>query len=276
MRTGLFDDFMTLARPRVSLMVGAATLFGALLHGGGAPWRVQGAALGSVLVCAGCSALNQVQERGLDARMERTRTRPLACGRMAPGVGLAVAAGLLAAGLALYAASGGASSLLLGLGVVAVYNGLYTPLKRRTSMALLAGGLSGAAPPLAGWLAAGGGAADPRILAVAGAFYIWQVPHFWLIAAAHARDYARAGFAAPWGALSPSLRRPVMGLWMLAYFIAVAGMAVAAPRSAPWVFATACMGAAAMAGLAAMGRGPMARRAADATLAGALVCMLLA
>ncbi|WP_461209195.1 UbiA family prenyltransferase [Desulfocurvus sp. DL9XJH121] len=268
------DDVLALARPRVSLMVGAAALFGGLLHGGGEPWRVFAAALGSVLVCAGCSALNQAQERGRDARMRRTRNRPLASGRMASRAGLVLCLSWLAPGLALYALSGGAGLLALGLAVPAVYNGLYTPLKPVTGLALLVGGLAGAAPPLAGWLAAGGSAADPRILAVGAAFYIWQVPHFWLIAQAHARDYERAGFRPPWGGLSPGLYRPLMALWMLAHFTAILAMAAAAPRSGPWVFATACMGAAAMAGFAALGRAGRARRAADITLAAALCCLL--
>lgn len=281
-------DIIALARPRVSLMVGAATLFGALLHGDAAgvssgpvgwlamPWAMVAAAFGSVLVCAGCSALNQVQESSRDARMVRTRHRPLAAGRMSPRFGVAVALACMAFGLGLYGVAGGVGLVVLGLVVLVVYNGLYTLLKPVTSFSLLVGGLSGAAPPLAGWLAAGGSAADPRILAVAGAFYIWQVPHFWLIASAHARDYERAGFCPPWRVLSPGVYRPVMGLWMLAYCVAVLGMAAAAPRSAPWLFAVVCMGVAAMAGFAALGRGRMARHAADAVLAGALTCMLLA
>lgn len=269
-------DLAALARPRVSLMVGAATAFGAAYHPGPADAAAAGAAaLGSALVCAGCSALNQVQERERDARMERTRSRPLACGRMSARSGLAVALGLLCLGLGLYATAGGARLLALGLCVCAVYNGLYTPLKPVTGLALLLGGLSGAAPPLAGWLAAGGGAADPRILAVALAFHVWQVPHFLLIVLAHGRDYALAGFKVPLGALPRGLYRPLMGLWMLAYFTAVLGLAVVSPRSAPWVLAVVCMGAAALAGFAALGRSRLARSAADATLAAALACLLL-
>ena len=276
-----WGDIFQLARPRICLMVGAATAFGTLLHGGvaqvpGGGRLVCAVAVGSALVCAGCSALNQVQERNRDALMRRTRGRPLPDGRMSVGAGLVTAAAMLAAGLGLYATVGGWALLGLGLAVCAVYNGLYTPLKPVTSLALLLGGVSCAAPPLAGWLAGGGRMADPRILVVAGAFYIWQVPHFWLIAQAHARDYERAGFKPPWRVLSPGLYRPLMGVWMLAYVTAILGMAVAAPRCAPWVFALVCLGGAALVGSAVLGRGRLVRRTADAMLAAALVCLLAA
>lgn len=225
-----FSNVSSLIRPRVSLAVAAGSLFGALYHGhlyGGSDhaWT---AAAGAFLLCAGCSALNQVQERERDARMERTRTRPLASGRMKPAGG-ALWAGLFGlAGLALFFWAGGWPTLLAGLGVVAVYNGLYTPLKRVSPMALLAGGVAGAAPPLTGWLAAGGRLLEPHILGVAVIFYLWQVPHFWLLAEKHREDYARAGFAVLHVGLSPVFRARLMGVWVAAYFVGLgcfAGMA---------------------------------------------------
>ena len=224
------SDIFSLIRPRVSLAVAAGSLFGALYHGhlyGGAEsaWM---AAAGAFLLCSGCSALNQVQERGRDARMERTRNRPLASGRMSPARGALWAGLFCLAGLTLFFLAGGWPTLLAGLGVVAVYNGLYTPLKRITPMALLAGGVAGAAPPLTGWLAAGGHPLDPRILGVAVIFYLWQVPHFWLLAEKHREDYGRAGFAVLNVGLSPALRARLMGVWVAAYFVGLgcfAGMA---------------------------------------------------
>jgi protoheme IX farnesyltransferase len=210
-----------LIRPKVSLAVGAGSLFGALYHGHlyGGPDNAWAAAAGAFLLCGGCSALNQVQERGRDARMERTRNRPLASGRMTPASGLLWAALFSLAGLALFFWAGGWPTLLAGLGVVAVYNGLYTPLKRFTPMALLAGGVAGAAPPLTGWMAAGGGWLDPHILGVAVIFYLWQVPHFWLLAEKHREDYGRAGFAVLHVGLSPAFRARLMAVWVAAYFV---------------------------------------------------------
>jgi protoheme IX farnesyltransferase len=224
----------SLIRPRVSLAVAAGSLFGALYHGQlyGGSGRAVMAAAGAFLLCSGCSALNQVQERGRDARMERTRNRPLASGRMAPALGLSWAGLFGLAGLALFYLAGGWPTLLAGLGVVAVYNGLYTPLKRVSPMALLAGGVAGAAPPVTGWLAAGGGWLDPRILGVAVIFYLWQVPHFWLLAEKHREDYGRAGFALLGVGLPPVFRARLMAVWVAAYFVGLGCFAgLAGPAS---------------------------------------------
>ncbi|EGB16248.1 UbiA prenyltransferase [Pseudodesulfovibrio mercurii] len=225
-----------LIRPKVSLAVAAGSLFGALyhghLHGGVQMGAAFTAAAGAFLLCGGCSALNQVQERGRDARMARTRERPLASGRMTPGRG-ALRAGLFGgAGLLLFFLAGGWPVLLAGLAVVAVYNGLYTPLKTVSPTALLAGGVAGAAPPLTGWLAAGGPVLDPHILGVTAIFYLWQVPHFWLLAEKHRADYIRAGFAVLGPGLDPKLRAGLMGVWVAAYFTALGCFAgLAGPAS---------------------------------------------
>ncbi|WP_338669623.1 protoheme IX farnesyltransferase [Pseudodesulfovibrio methanolicus] len=224
----------SLIRPKVGLAVAAGSLFGALYHGhlyGGANHALAAAA-GAFLLCGGCSALNQVQERDRDARMARTRNRPLASGRMAPARGLLWAALFSLAGLALFFMAGGWPPLLAGLGVVAVYNGLYTPLKRVSPMALLAGGVAGAAPPLTGWLAAGGHLSDPHILGVAVIFYLWQVPHFWLLAEKHREDYGRAGFALLHVGPSPAVRAGLMAVWVAAYFVGLGCFAgLAGPAS---------------------------------------------
>jgi protoheme IX farnesyltransferase len=225
-----FASVLPLIRPKVSLAVAAGSLFGALYYGhlNGGAGHAPAAAAGAFVLCGGCSALNQVQEREFDARMERTRNRPLASGRMTPACGMLWAVLFGLAGLALFFWAGGWPTLLAGLGVVAVYNGAYTPLKRVTPMALLAGGVAGAAPPLTGWLAAGGRFLDPHVLGVAVIFYLWQVPHFWLLAEKHREDYGRAGFAVPHTGLSPVLRARLMGVWVGAYFVGLgcfAGMA---------------------------------------------------
>lgn len=226
----MIRDSLSLIRPRVALAVAAGSLFGALYHGVLHP----GAALlgadllapaGAFLLCAGCSALNQLQERELDARMARTSTRPLASGRMTPAHGALWAGLLLLAGLALFFLAGGWTLLGLGLGIILVYNGAYTPLKRVSPAALLAGGVAGAVPPLTGWLAVGGQPLDPRILGVTTIFYLWQVPHFWLLAEKHREDYGRAGFAVLRPGLDPAFRSRLMAIWVAAYFVGLGCLA---------------------------------------------------
>jgi len=217
-------------RPRVSLAVAGGSLFGSLYlggAGGGDPLRGAVAALGAGVLCAGCSALNQVQEREYDARMRRTQDRPVASGALPVKTALLVAAVLSAAGLGLFLLAGGWPLFLLGLAVPVIYNGLYTPLKPVTPMALLVGGLSGALPPLTGWVGAGGSMLDPAILGVTTVFYLWQVPHFWLLHEKHREDYERAGFATLRSRLPEHLYTPMLCLWVAAYFIGL-GCLVAA------------------------------------------------
>lgn len=275
-------DLLALTRPGVSLAVGGATLCGALLADGGpgpgAAWAVPGA----VLLCAGCSALNQLQERERDARMARTADRPLPAGRMAPGAALGLALALCAAGLGFFILAGGAALAGVGLAVVALYNGLYTPLKPRTGAALLVGALAGALPPLCGWLGAGGAPDAPLIWAVTAMVYLWQVPHFWLLAWRRRAEYQRAGFAPPFAALPARSRGPVLALWTGAYCVGVClAVALALGGAAGRAGAVGGLAAAALAaGLAvaavAPGRGARALAAVNGSMALALAGTLLA
>jgi len=168
---------------------------GAVLASGGTPdWRITTHALvGAALVAAGASALNQWSEREVDARMRRTRDRPLPAGRLQPGevlvLGIASAAGgvvYLAATLASALAAVVAALTLL------TYIFVYTPLKRRTPLNTLVGAIPGALPPVIGWTAVRGsvGAEAGALFAV---LFLWQVPHFLAIAWIYREDYGRAG-----------------------------------------------------------------------------------
>lgn len=269
-------DLILLARPRVSLAVAAGTLFGALYHGG-SPASAWLAAAGAFLLCAGCSALNQVQERDRDRRMARTMDRPVAGGRMSAARGgrLAVIMGL--AGLLIFYLTGGLPLLCLGAGIVLVYNGVYTPLKPVTPVALLAGGFAGAAPPLAGWMAAGGGPLDGRILAVTAIFYLWQVPHFWLLAEKHRADYERAGFALLHAVLPGRMRSRLMAVWVGAYFVGLGGLAwLAGPEALRFIVPPVLLLAGGLAaGCAATRRWRFAAAAMHASLPLGLLPLLL-
>jgi protoheme IX farnesyltransferase len=119
--------------------------------------------------------------------------------------------------LAVLGGQGGAGQAALCLGGLALYNGLYTPLKRRTPLAILVGGLAGALPPMLGWAAAGGGLLDLRCLLLGSIFYLWQVPHFGLLARMHRADFAAAGF--PLGSLAEAGAWPrlPLGAWLAGY-----------------------------------------------------------
>jgi protoheme IX farnesyltransferase len=114
------------------------------------------------------------------------------------------------AGLALLAATGGLLPTLLGLAASAWYLAVYTPLKRKTTLALPIGALCGAFPPLIGWCLAGGVPNDYRIITLAGVLFLWQIPHFWLLQERHRADYRQAGV--PLVAVGECL----FGLWIVA------------------------------------------------------------
>jgi len=191
-------DFIALAKPRITFMVVLTTLGGAWLaaRGGGNPHlelrRLASTLVGTALIVAGANALNMYLERDSDALMERTRGRPLPAGRLAPELALAFGMALAAVSLPLLTFLVNATSGLLAAIALVSYVLLYTPLKRRTTAALLIGAVPGAIPPLLGWTAIAGRIEWPGVL-LFGVMFLWQVPHFLAIATFRRDDYARAG-----------------------------------------------------------------------------------
>lgn len=212
---------LVLTRLRLSLMVAASALAGYALFPLRTGWEAAlPAVAGVLLLAAGCSALNQLQERDLDALLQRTCQRPLASGRLSPAAGLAIALGLLTAALFFLALSENPRVIGLGLFAILWYNGVYTPLKRRTALALLPGALCGAIAPLLGWSAAGGALSDYRILLLAGTLVLWQIPHFWSFASRHRDDYLQAGLPCLFTLFSAGQIRRIGVLWSAALLVA--------------------------------------------------------
>lgn len=150
--------------------------------------------IGVALVAAGTNAFNQVWERDVDARMQRTRGRPLPSGRLTPRAaavfaGVISAAGVAYLGIAVNWLTAGLASLTL-----ASYVLLYTPLKRQTPLNTLVGAVPGALPIVGGWTAAGGtlGAAVAALFWI---LFLWQLPHFLALAWIYREDYRRGGLA---------------------------------------------------------------------------------
>jgi protoheme IX farnesyltransferase len=187
-------DFGALAKPRVVLMVVLTTLVGYYLGAGfELDWlELTHLLVGAALAAGGTLALNQVLERDLDARMQRTRRRPLPDGRLQTGEA-SVFGGLLTAGGILYLAFSVGPGCAAVIAVIAVlYLGLYTPLKRVSPLATVLGAIPGALPPVAGWVAARGelGIGAAVLFAI---LFLWQLPHTLAIARLYRDDYARAG-----------------------------------------------------------------------------------
>ena len=189
-------DFIALTRPRVVTMVMLTTLLGYYLGATEASFdwlRVAITLLGTSLAASGTMALNQYLERDLDARMLRTRQRPLPDGRLAPWDALVFGSALTVVGvLVLLLAINSLSAVVTAVTSVS-YLFAYTPLKPRTSLCTLVGAVPGALPPLTGWAAASGDL-SPAAWAIFAIMFIWQIPHALAIAQMYRDDYARAGF----------------------------------------------------------------------------------
>jgi len=150
--------------------------------------------LGTALVAAGTNAFNQVRERDADARMHRTRKRPLPSGRISPRAaalfaGLISTAGVVYLALAVNYLTAGLAALTL-----ASYVLLYTPLKRTTTLNTLIGAVPGALPIVGGWTAAGG-QLGVAVWALFWILFLWQLPHFLALSWIYREDYRRGGFA---------------------------------------------------------------------------------
>lgn len=184
-----------LIRLPLSAMVALSAMAGALAATPYLSWLSLWAIVwGIFLLSSACSVLNQVQERFTDALMRRTCERPLACGDLSPRTGMVIGLLLASGGLGVLLAATGAMTAMLGLGATAWYLAVYTPLKRISSLAVIAGTPCGALPPLIGWIAAGGDPLDPRPLTLVLLMVLWQVPHYWLLALPDRDELFRTGF----------------------------------------------------------------------------------
>lgn len=203
----------------LSLAIALSAVAGFVFYAHAFPPELAACAAGVFLLSAGAAALNQYQEREADRLMERTRQRPVPSGAIRPVTALAAALVLAISGtLVLWIFSGPVPALLGALNL-AWYNGVYTPLKRSSGFAVLAGALNGAVPPLIGWTAAGGSIADPEILFLAFFIYLWQVPHFGLLLMMHEEDYRKAGFQTFSARIPQSLQPYVLLVWITATVI---------------------------------------------------------
>lgn len=190
------SDVSELVKLRLSFLVVCTTLVGYVMGRGPAPiaWGLLAITLfATALSACGASALNQWLERSYDARMKRTRNRPLAAGRMHSEDGLLFGIFFCLLGAGTMAIFVNTTAALLVVATVVIYVAIYTPLKRITDLNTLVGAIPGALPPLIGWTAATGEASLFGWMLFAILFF-WQMPHFLAIAWMYRDDYKNAGF----------------------------------------------------------------------------------
>jgi protoheme IX farnesyltransferase len=186
--------YLELTKPRVVAMVLVTTLAGYYLGTNAAfDFHLAFVLLGATgLAAAGTMALNQYLERDLDAKMDRTRSRPLPQGRLSPESALIFGLVVTALGCALLWAWVNPLTALVTAAISIIYLLAYTPLKRVSPLCSVIGAVPGALPPVAGWAAARGtlGIEAWVLFAI---MFLWQLPHSLAIAQLYRTDYARAG-----------------------------------------------------------------------------------
>ena len=208
---------LELTKFRISLFSTLSTFTGFILARQGLSGDVIFPLLGVFLLASGSCALNQYQERENDQLMERTKGRPIPSKKLSPSTALKISIGLLLSGSILLYVGAHGSALVLGLFAMFWYNGVYTPLKRKSPFAAIPGALIGAIPPLIGWVSGKGlFSLDPQILAISFFFFIWQVPHFWLLLLNSGRDYEKAGLPSLTKIFSSAQLRRITFMWIFA------------------------------------------------------------
>ena len=185
-------DYLALTKPRITVFILLSTAIGFLCAGHFQAWTLLHALLGTGLMASGTAALNQWYEREADAKMNRTKARPIPSGRLSArrafwfGVALSIG-GFFDLWLGANLLAG-----LLSLFTLVSYLFVYTPLKQRSPHSTTIGAIPGAMPPLIGFAAAAG-TLNPLAWILYGILFLWQFPHFYAIAWMYREDYARAG-----------------------------------------------------------------------------------
>jgi protoheme IX farnesyltransferase len=220
-------DYVRAAQPRIVALFLVTVLAAMLLCGSPAVWRMLAVLAATAFTVGGAAVLNNVIERDVDRRMERTRRRPTASGRVPPARAAVAGLGAVAAGAAaLWAVAGGLAAVFALLGAfyyVVVYTLL---LKPRTALSAVPGGLAGVFPALIGW-AATGEAWSGAILFVCVLVPVWSPPHSWALVLALGDEYAASGIPTPPTCYGESASRR-----LIAGFVAALTVVLAVPLGA--------------------------------------------
>lgn len=183
-----------LSKVKITISVALTTIAGYLLAKGAFDSGLILPTLGIFILACGSSALNHYQDSDRDGLMKRTSSRPIPSGRISTTGALIVAFVLTVIGSGMIWIGSDFVGFQLGLLAMIWYNGIYTPMKRKTAFAVIPGSVIGAIPPVVGWVAGGGSVFDPQALVLAIFFFIWQVPHFWLLMLKYGDEYVKAGY----------------------------------------------------------------------------------
>ena len=187
-------NLIRLTRFFLSLAVSLSALFSYLLVVKSPNFEIFLPWLGILLLALGTSALNQIQEIKFDSKMQRTKIRPLVTGDISVFQAYGIVLFLLLASFASLYYSMQLTGIYFAIFTIFTYNIVYTYMKRVSYWALVLGSFLGVIAPMIGWIVAGGSLYDSRFIALFLFYFVWQVPHFWLLMLMNGDDYEQAGF----------------------------------------------------------------------------------
>jgi len=183
-----------LGKVKITLFIAFSTIFGYLAYSSTINLEMVFVSVGVLILAMGSAGLNQFQEREFDKQMARTMMRPIPSGKISPATAMTISIVLVLFGFAIVVVVSNIFAGMLGLLTLVWYNFIYTPLKRKTSIAVIPGAFIGALPPAIGWVAAGGELLDMKLIIIALFLFMWQIPHFWLLSLYFRKDYKAAGY----------------------------------------------------------------------------------
>ena len=188
-------DYVELTKPRIALVVLVTTFAGMWLAAGPTLTLnlVLATLIGTWLASASAGVLNNYIDRDIDKLMSRTAQRATAAGRVEPQHVLYFGLALAGASFLLLVFTSNLFTAALAMGTIYFYVVVYTLwLKRRTDLCTEIGGIAGALPPIIGWAAVTGEVGLPALLLFLIVF-LWQPPHFWVLALLREEEYRKAG-----------------------------------------------------------------------------------
>jgi protoheme IX farnesyltransferase len=210
--------WLQLVKIRISLLAAVSSFIGYMIYSNTPDIDAMEVSLGVFFLACGAGAMNHYQDRFVDRLFSRTRNRPLPGKLISPPRVLFFSACLMFLGLAvIYLSRSSHWAWLTGMAAVLCYNGLYTPLKKRTNLAMIPGMFCGMIPPLIGWVAAGGPVASPQIIVLMGIWGLWQLPHFWLLILNNQKEYRESDVPNMLHQLSGSQLKRILLVWIFGF-----------------------------------------------------------
>jgi len=213
-------DYLELAKLKIMIPVSLTGFTGYFFFDPHLSTSLIFTSFGILMMAISASVLNQIQEVELDGNMNRTRFRPLPSGRIKLRNATIFFLSNLIAGMVIICYAGNLKAAIIAMITVIWYNGVYTWSKRITAFAVVPGALTGALPPLIGWVAAGGGLWEKPIIFIEFLIFTGQIPHFWLLILKFGEEYKQAGIPSLTGIFTRTQINRLTFSWVVSSVVA--------------------------------------------------------